>query len=138
MTDFIPDIPPQDEDSPEQQARCRALEFAILLRALLDATWREDSGVNVERLTGSRKWRMRLGIVHRRAARRMFLDRHPEARAHVEDIATLAGLPPGAIWRLVERFLVAGEDPAPLVAIQDAIADRPGSKNFDFSVASVN
>lgn len=127
-----------DEDTPEQQARCRALEFAVLLRALLDATWRDNTTVRPSDLTSNQRWLRRLAIIRRRAARRWFLDRHREARAHVEDIATLAGLPEGAIWKIVNRFIVAGEDPAPLVALQDALSDRPGSKNFDFTVAFVN
>ncbi len=126
-----------DEDTPEQQARCRALEFAVLLRALLDATWQEDGSSDPASWGASWSWRQRLGRVRRRAARRWFLDRHPEQRSHVEDIATLAGLPEGAIWKMVDRFIVAGDDPAPLLALQDALSDRPGSKNFDFSVAFV-
>lgn len=130
-------VPYVDEDTPEQQERCRALEMMVLLTALLDATWRSGRTVALEDMTLSQRWRERLAITRRKAARAWFLERSAAHRRHVEDIATCAGLADGRIWELVQRFVVDGEDPAPLTALYDAVADRPGRKKFGLDVAFV-
>lgn len=122
-----------DED--EQTARCRALEMMVLLRALLDAVWNEDCGVQWKTLTAIQRWRMRLGVIRRAAARAWFL--RPANREHIDEIADRAGLPENMIWTLVGRFVRDGEDPAPLHRLYDMVSDRPGSKRFDFDDAFV-
>jgi hypothetical protein len=136
MTDHIPDIPYQDEDTPEQQARCRTLELMVLLRALLDACWDGDENADTSDMPRTTRGRHRMAIIRRRWARAWFLDPWPPQRRHVDDIAACAGLQPGAIWVLVDRFIVQGEDPREIVSLYELISDRPGAKKFDLSVSS--
>lgn len=133
MTDFVPDIPIQDEDTAEQQARCRTLWLMVLILAFLDATKGGDEKKTPD-MTRAQKWRHHRAAIRRRWARQWFLDPWPESRADVEFVADCAGLPAGGIWVLVDRFIVRGEDPKPLIEIYDSICERPALKKFDLYV----
>lgn len=118
----------------EQNDRCRNLEFAVLLRALLDAAWRESDIAHYKE-TPQNLSRKRACQTHRAAARGWLLS--PANHEHVETIAERAGLPEGAIWSLVERFVRGAEDPAPLRQIYDSLMHRPGSFRLGPDVAFV-
>lgn len=122
-----------DED--EQVARCRALEMMVLLRALLDAAWKE-SDIAHRMDTPQNKSVAHSMRAHRAAARWWLLS--PVNREHIETIAERAGLPDDWIWILVRRFVRDGEDPAPLRQLYQTIGDRPGAKKFEIGVAFVN
>lgn len=129
MTDY------QDEETDDQEARCRALEMAVLLRALLDATWSKKWAAKLE--SRQRRAEYRMAELRRLEARNWFLDKGRAHRAHINSIAEAAGLPHEWIWMLVDRYIVKGEDRTPLVEFQSMMSDLPGRKKFDFSVAFV-
>lgn len=123
-------------DDEEQNNRCRALEMMVLLRALLDATWRESDVAHWRTDTPQDQRnvvsRVHALQIHRSAARTWLLA--PDNAQHVAEIAERAGLPDGMIGDLVRRFVRDREDPAPLHSLYYMMADRPGSKRFDFGV----
>ena len=132
----VPDVPDQLDDE-DQKNRCRMLELAVLLRALLDATWKDEIGLARNMDDRRRRADFRIDRLRRIEARSWLLSQNPAHRRHVESIADAAGLPDGWVWRLVNRFVEEGADPAPLHALQDMLSERPGSKKFDLDVAFV-
>lgn len=95
----------------EPQARaCQRLEFAVLARALLDATWRDPG----DRATHKRSYRgdLRQARRDRQEARDWFGD--PRQRDHIEIVADNAGMEPQILWRIVETFIAGTADPKPL------------------------
>lgn len=98
----------------DPQARaCMRLEFAVVARALLDATWTDPAAGAIGNKYAAN---LRQAKRDRDEARAWFTD--PRNRAHVDLVAENAGMEASTLWRIVDRFIVQSENPQPL---QDAL-----------------
>lgn len=117
----MPEIADHHLNVEAQIERCRRLEMAVLIQALVDAVWTPPDWTDKD--DRRRRSDLRSGELRRLEVRNWFLDRDPKHREHIEAIADSAGMPDGYIWRLVERFLIDGEDPAPVHAMHARMRD---------------